>query len=335
MPAEQEQFDFFDKAVRYLQVATDDELCSNAKEYFAFLSEQHAHEAPTCPPTFAVELAWRTHLLTPAAYVKHCAKTCGGLIDHMVLPVSEYPDAIYTTPSGTVLNAPSSQQLDLVGGMRRQQKFMEKMVATRSRLGSAKTVAASIARYARFLNLMKKHRGTILSPTVAIDLVWHTHQMMPARYANEIVALAGRFIDHDDNLEKETLSSTLARTEALWEQAYGEPYLEHGPTASMTLRTKVAQAGLALGLLAAFALVVSPSEQQAVSELLPTAAKSTHRQMQSDNCGVDQYHISTFENSYYSRPPYGTTDVETIIECKRQLHPLLMSSNFARHLRFN
>ena len=316
--------------MRYLQTASDEELRCNVKEYFAFLSERQAHAAAE-PPTFAVELAWRTHLLTPAAYAKHCAEACGGIVDHAVLPVSEYPDAICTTAGGSalLLNTPiprhAQQLMDLVGAMRRQQEFMEKMVAIRSRVGSATMVAASVERYARVLDLIKQLRGTMLCPTVAIDLVWHTHQQMPTRYANEVTALAGRFIDHDDNLEKEMLSTSLARTEALWEQAYGEPYLEHGPKASTTLRTKAVQGGLSLCLVAAFALVTSPSHRHAVSELLPGAAGSTHRQMQSGSCGVGQYHISNFENSYY--PPdfdsprlgHTMTNVKTIIECKQQV----------------
>jgi hypothetical protein len=212
----------------------------------------------------------------------------------------------------------------LVGAMRRQQSFMENMLARRDAMGSVAYLRASVDRYVRFLGLMRQHPGTMLVPTLAVDLIWHTHQMIPHRYAKVTKALAGRFVNHDDNLDDDDLSEDLAQTEKLWEQAYGEAYLSGR---NKTLRSpKAAQCGLAVVLLAACALLASPSQQQAAAGILSATAASTRRQMQSGDCDTDQYHISNFENAYYSLSPTGTsTTAETIIECKRK--PSLPSSN--------
>lgn len=46
-------------------------------------------------------------------------------------------------------------------------------------------------------------------PTTGIDLIWHTHMMLPEQYAKDTLALAGRVLDHSDTLNSATLSSSL------------------------------------------------------------------------------------------------------------------------------
>jgi hypothetical protein len=46
---------------------------------------------------------------------------------------------------------------------------------------------------------------------LAIDLVWHTHQMFPRHYHAETAAIAGRFINHDGVAERRPLCPQLAR----------------------------------------------------------------------------------------------------------------------------
>ena len=88
--------------------------------------------------------------------------------------------------------------LDLVAAMRRQQKFMRAMVAERGRYEREEVLSDAIAEYHVFLKRVK-HSEVPLEPTPIVDLVWHTHQQFPARYAVECRRLAGSFVDHDDD----------------------------------------------------------------------------------------------------------------------------------------
>ena len=78
-------------------------------------------------PCFTTELCWRVHLLSPFIYAKYCRKNFGKLVDHVTLPVGEYPIEPPDHPS------PAKPLLAsfLVPAIRRQQEFMEKMLARR------------------------------------------------------------------------------------------------------------------------------------------------------------------------------------------------------------
>ena len=307
------QFGFFQKAVPFLESIGDDELRRHVDRYAAFLTELAGNAGGSAPaPSFATELVWRTHLLMPLRYRKDCAKLgASETIDHEVLPADHYR---HGGESCCPLASESHKDCDkefhfLVGAVRRQQGFMTKMLGQRSSFD----LAHCVQNYVRFLGLMKKNEGAALVPTLAIDLAWHTHQMLPRRYAAECRALAGRFVNHDDNLEDGQLSADMAQTEKLWYEAYKVPYL----TRTNTLRTKAGQGGLAIVLLASCAVLASAPHQQA---LLPAvSAVSARRQMQLGVCGNGQYHVSYFENVYYldSATADPTITAETTIDCER------------------
>ena len=163
--AAQTQFDFFAQAVPFLQAATSDELLRTVAEYTRFL----AAGARSCP-SFAVELVWRTHLLMPAAYAKDCEALAGRVLDHDILPVGVYSLAA-PVESESELPCDGLRVAQLVGAMRRQQSFMEKMLARRSAMDAPDYLALSVRQYGQFLALMKRHCGVMLVPTLAIDLV--------------------------------------------------------------------------------------------------------------------------------------------------------------------
>ena len=61
-----------------------------------------------------------------------------------------------------------------------------------------------VKRYENFLRLMRS--GEFLVPTYQIDLFWHTHMLDPLRYGAETRALAGRLVDHEDDVAPERLA---------------------------------------------------------------------------------------------------------------------------------
>ncbi|PCH42493.1 hypothetical protein WOLCODRAFT_17768 [Wolfiporia cocos MD-104 SS10] len=55
----------------------------------------------------------------------------------------------------------------------------------------------AIARYHAFLDLISTSATPLYVPTLDIDLVWHSHQLMAKQYGTDCKAYVGRYIDHD------------------------------------------------------------------------------------------------------------------------------------------
>ncbi|MEX1366003.1 MAG: glycine-rich domain-containing protein-like [Nannocystaceae bacterium] len=96
-------------------------------------------------------------------------------------------------------------------------------------------VRNAMERYRRFLLLAAKHQGEPIAPTRDIDEMWHLHMLSPRAYYEDCQRLMGCVLDHDGGFGKEeaevpALVSTFERTAALWNQEYGEPYLDEGPS---------------------------------------------------------------------------------------------------------
>ncbi|SPO23332.1 uncharacterized protein UTRI_02010 [Ustilago trichophora] len=119
---------------------------------------------------------------------------------------------------------------DVVDAVKRQTSFNLEM----EKLGWSKhlklldqgalddVLARSLIRYHKFLDLMASTH-TLLTPTLDIDLCWHTHQLQ-AHYYDHCFRLVGRFVNHDDAIETGILKDAFDRTASLWKQRYGQPY---------------------------------------------------------------------------------------------------------------
>lgn len=110
----------------------------------------------------------------------------------------------------------------------------ESLSTVRNQLGSSRCcvivendsgfLKRAIKRYEGFFSLFKAHPRNILSPTLDVDLVWHTHLLTPIYYRVWCRGEAGRFIDHNDKLGSSTLEDAFEFTnEAYWE-AFKKPY---------------------------------------------------------------------------------------------------------------
>lgn len=173
--------------------------------------------------SFEVELMWRTHMLHPRLYAEACVviaeehtgattAAAADLVDHYPCDVSAY-----TTPgadaldgadhgSGCYNNVVGSLGLDLVAAVRRQQQFMQTILLAESTgktgAGFDAAVSAAVNEYAHFLVDVRNGGGEDLAPpTPLVDLVWHTHQQMPAKYAVDCIRIVGMSLDHDDDVE--------------------------------------------------------------------------------------------------------------------------------------
>ncbi|KAI0903973.1 hypothetical protein F4823DRAFT_242703 [Ustulina deusta] len=114
----------------------------------------------------------------------------------------------------------------LVDAVKRQSVFVDKMdrqLWIRSPAVGG-TLSRAIIRYERFLKLFKLYPGTMLVPTLDIDLVWHTHQCSPAQYELVTAEIAGRFIDHNDKLGAATLDPAFESSKALYRIRFADEY---------------------------------------------------------------------------------------------------------------
>ncbi|KAK3349259.1 hypothetical protein B0T25DRAFT_237952 [Lasiosphaeria hispida] len=80
----------------------------------------------------------------------------------------------------------------------------------------------AIDRYIQFFTLVSQARGGVV-PTADVDLVWHTHQLSPRRYAAFCKARAGRFVNHEDSDAPERIAQVADGFERA-QEAYREVF---------------------------------------------------------------------------------------------------------------
>ncbi len=70
---------------------------------------------------------------------------------------------------------------------------------------------------------MSSSPASFFVPTLDIDLVWHTHQLMARRYSRDCLEHVGRFIDHDDKVAEDRLSKAFDITCRAWQVSSSPP----------------------------------------------------------------------------------------------------------------
>ncbi|KAF8079297.1 hypothetical protein FPV67DRAFT_109524 [Lyophyllum atratum] len=139
--------------------------------------------------------------------------------------------------------------VELVGAVLRQGLFIAKMQDLHwTALGffdeqqDAVVLKHAIARYHSFLNLMSSSPASFFVPTLDIDLVWHTHQMMGSKYDTQCMLIVRRLVDHNDKVEETQLSSAFDITCRAWKARFGLPYTYCGcPLPGDTIGQKLAR----------------------------------------------------------------------------------------------
>ncbi|KAK3693374.1 hypothetical protein B0T22DRAFT_505080 [Podospora appendiculata] len=118
--------------------------------------------------------------------------------------------------------------LDLCGAVMRQGIFAEKMfkIDWLHSPSATDTMRRLLTKYERFIALMQAHPDKVAVPTLDIDLAWHTHQLSPSAYYSYTVSKAGKFVDHDDKIDEDTLGTQFEWTSKAYQEKYGEVYSE-------------------------------------------------------------------------------------------------------------
>ena len=95
---------------------------------------------------------------------------------------------VYATSNSSVVSFIDCTCANLVLTRGVAQDFMKGMLAQRQVVATNTDISAAVQGYHAFLQRMRLHPSGLQPPSRLIDLVWHTHQQHPARYANVILA---------------------------------------------------------------------------------------------------------------------------------------------------
>ncbi|CAL9205448.1 unnamed protein product [Musa hybrid cultivar] len=205
------------------------------------------------------EWIWHCHRLNPVVqYKKDCEETFGRILNnHSVksslqgnskLEMTEkwsrlYPEEPFeldcsSTSSEEILDkypgAASSISYDLVSAVKRQSSFCYQV--SRPSMHDNRFLEAAVNRYKGFLHLIKKNQDRskklFCVPTYDIDLIWHSHQLHPASYCNDMIKLLGKVLEHDDTdvdrSKGKKLDVGFSETTNQWEDTYGLRYWRAG-----------------------------------------------------------------------------------------------------------
>ncbi|KAI8583053.1 hypothetical protein K450DRAFT_223977 [Umbelopsis ramanniana AG] len=131
-------------------------------------------------------------------------------------------NTVATTMRSRYMGIPYKSSLDIIIAVARQWEFTAKMVEIN--WTTPASVADAVARYKKFLMLMKDHPKSILVPVLSIDLAWHTHMLNHYNYREYTLKHLFLVVNHDDTIASSKLNNYLISTAKLWYQKYQEPY---------------------------------------------------------------------------------------------------------------
>ncbi|KAI6032234.1 hypothetical protein BKA83DRAFT_4211506 [Pisolithus microcarpus] len=155
------------------------------------------------------------------------------LRDIVVSALRNYPSSTASRILGAYQDG-SPFSVDLLDAVLRQSLFTEKM----TELGWTKPAAFrgerlriledAILRYHAFLDLTASQPNSMIVPTLDIDLVWHTHQLLASRYTSDCQLYVGRYVDHELRVRESHLSAAFDESCLAWQLRYKVPYMQCG-----------------------------------------------------------------------------------------------------------
>ena len=193
-------------------------------------------------PPLDVHWVWHVHMLCPKRYVSDCQELLGCIPNHrfygneqkaQILWAQSTQEPFEVSYEDIPVETEFSSRLsyDIVTASNRQKEFYYNVSLPHFKVTSF--LQSSLSRYKRFIALKRCTTGAFLVPTYDIDLMWHTHQLCPLEYTNDLNGFLGYVMEHDDSTTDRNpgskLSDSTAETSRLWSQAYPwEQYYVNG-----------------------------------------------------------------------------------------------------------
>ncbi|KAK3031290.1 hypothetical protein RJ639_035590 [Escallonia herrerae] len=212
-----------------------------------------SQEGPLVVP-LDCEWIWHCHRMNPVRYMTNCNELYGRILDSQSIVSSTegicpkrtrkvwetmYPNESYELDLSSHLeNATKNNSVatdyDLVSAVKRQSPFYYQV--SRSFMYDDLYLEAAVARYKGFLHLirrnMEKKAKHFCVPTYDIDLIWHSHQLLPVSYCEDLMAILGKVLEHDDTdsdrTKGEKLDVGFLETTKQWEETFGSRYWRAG-----------------------------------------------------------------------------------------------------------
>ncbi len=88
--------------------------------------------------------------------------------------------------------------VDLSAAPRRQASGMRRALGLSVELAAG--LAAASGEYSAFLTEASRSPRSTLEPTLAVDLLWHTHMLIPRKYTHDCLRLTGMLLQYDDEV---------------------------------------------------------------------------------------------------------------------------------------
>ncbi|KAL2317584.1 hypothetical protein Fmac_031460 [Flemingia macrophylla] len=205
------------------------------------------------------EWIWHCHRLNPVRYKADCMELYGRILGNSnvvsstqgtskeeseklwetMYPCEPYEldlsnDSVQDFSENVLEGKESATNYDLISAVKRQTTFFYQV--SRPYWNEDIFLEEAVARYKGFLHLIKRNREKNLKrfcvPTYDIDLIWHSHQLHPVSYCNDLVAIMGKVLEHDDTDSDRTkgqkLDTGFSETTTQWEETFGSRYWKAG-----------------------------------------------------------------------------------------------------------
>ncbi|KUJ24676.1 uncharacterized protein LY89DRAFT_605468 [Mollisia scopiformis] len=123
---------------------------------------------------------------------------------------------------------PSIFALELGGAVIRQSVFVDKMyqIDWLHSPAARQTMDRLLQKYSRFIHIIATYPSNTAVPTLDVDLGWHTHQLSTKSYFDYTMVKCKKYIDHDDKMDEDALSSGFEWTSKTYEKLFNEVYSE-------------------------------------------------------------------------------------------------------------
>ncbi|KAI3500232.1 hypothetical protein L1887_36050 [Cichorium endivia] len=220
-------------------------------------SESNITKEPLVVP-LDCEWIWHCHRLNPVRYKSDCEELYGKILDNsnVVSSIQEtstketeeiwnklYPNESYNFDMSRASSSQFSESLyktqtfskyDFNLAVQRQSPFYYQV--SRPHFKKDLFLEEAVERYKGFLHLIRRNRERSLKrfcvPTYDVDLIWHTHQLHPVSYCEDMVKLLGKILEHDDTDQNRSkgqkLDTGFSDTTKQWEETFGLRYWRAG-----------------------------------------------------------------------------------------------------------
>ena len=199
-------------------------------------------------PPLDIHFVWHTHMLSPIAYATDCERLFGRILPSRVrersaqiLKLSEQIwakkysrtmpyDLNYNTNIQVIPPYSSKIKYSLSLAIERQAEFFYNV--SLGHFKDSNFLDEAVKRYKKLLYLKRINPQLHIVPMYDIDLVWHTHQLFPDVYRQDMMINLQQILHHDelsnDRTNNAKLSAADQETRHKWFELYGDRLPKNG-----------------------------------------------------------------------------------------------------------